>query len=174
MTKPRVFVTRRMPGDALDRLAVEADVDLWPDEMPPAYAELVRRAAAAEALRRGLDLGEDSPEAKALLGILHQREGRLDQARALFESIVKSGTEMPLAFLNLGLVLFAQGEYEQAAEQLASVLVLDEKEAAAHFHLGLLYMDYLGNPEQARAHLTRYLELGGRDARVQGWLDRLP
>lgn len=46
----RVFVTRRLPGDAVDRLAREADVDLWPDELPPPYEELVRRTAEADGL----------------------------------------------------------------------------------------------------------------------------
>jgi glyoxylate reductase len=50
MAKPRVFVTRRMPGDALDRLAAEADIDLWPGEMPPAYDELARHASDADAI----------------------------------------------------------------------------------------------------------------------------
>ncbi len=46
----RVFVTRRLPGDALDRLARDCDVDLWPEEMPPSYEELVRRTATADGL----------------------------------------------------------------------------------------------------------------------------
>jgi glyoxylate reductase len=44
----RVFVTRRLPGDALDRLAQHAVVDVWPDELPPPYDELVRRCAGAD------------------------------------------------------------------------------------------------------------------------------
>ena len=47
---PRVFVTRWLPGDALDRLALEAEVDLWPGEMPPPYASLVERAAGADGI----------------------------------------------------------------------------------------------------------------------------
>jgi lactate dehydrogenase-like 2-hydroxyacid dehydrogenase len=46
----RVFVTRRLPGDALDVLAQHADVDVWPDEMPPPYETLVRRAGSADGL----------------------------------------------------------------------------------------------------------------------------
>jgi glyoxylate reductase len=46
----RVFVTRRLPGDALDRLAQHAEVDLWPGDLPPPYDELHRRTAAADAL----------------------------------------------------------------------------------------------------------------------------
>ncbi len=47
---PRVFVTRRLPGGALDRLAGHAGVDLWPGDLPPPYGELRRRTAAADAL----------------------------------------------------------------------------------------------------------------------------
>ena len=39
-----------MPGDALDRLARHAEVDLWPGELPPPYADLVARTAPADAL----------------------------------------------------------------------------------------------------------------------------
>ena len=48
--RPRVFVTRRLPGDALERLARDADVDLWNGELPPPYDELARRAAAADGI----------------------------------------------------------------------------------------------------------------------------
>ena len=43
----RVFVTRRLPGGALDRLRAEHDVEVWPERLPPPVAEL--RAGAAEA-----------------------------------------------------------------------------------------------------------------------------
>jgi glyoxylate reductase len=39
-----------MPGDALDRLAAEADVDLWPGDTPPAHDELIRHAEHAHGL----------------------------------------------------------------------------------------------------------------------------
>jgi glyoxylate reductase len=45
-----VFVTRRLPGDAVERLRLSADVEVWPDAMPPPYEELARRAAAADGL----------------------------------------------------------------------------------------------------------------------------
>jgi glyoxylate reductase len=46
----RVFVTRRLPGDAIERLRSSADVELWPGEMPPQYDELAQRVAAADGL----------------------------------------------------------------------------------------------------------------------------
>ena len=46
----RCFVTRRLPGSALDRLAAEHEVDLWTGEEPPDRAELVARARDADGL----------------------------------------------------------------------------------------------------------------------------
>lgn len=46
----RVFVTRHLPGDALDRLAAQHDVEVWPDRLPPPRAELLGRAPELEGL----------------------------------------------------------------------------------------------------------------------------
>src|SRR4051794_26553920 len=46
----RVFVTRKLPGTAVDRLGQTHDVDLWPEPDPPGQQELARRAARADAL----------------------------------------------------------------------------------------------------------------------------
>src|ERR671918_1442762 len=46
----RVFVTRRLPGGALDRLAAEHDVEVWPEQLPPGKGELMARAPELEGL----------------------------------------------------------------------------------------------------------------------------
>lgn len=46
----RCFVTRELPGPALERLAQVHDVDVWPERLPPSYDELRRRTAEAEGL----------------------------------------------------------------------------------------------------------------------------
>lgn len=46
----RCFVTRDLPGPALDRLRAEHEVELWEGRMPPPRAELERGAARAEGL----------------------------------------------------------------------------------------------------------------------------
>jgi glyoxylate reductase len=46
----RVFVTRELPFDALDRLRAAHDVDVWPGDEPPPPAALHERAANADAL----------------------------------------------------------------------------------------------------------------------------
>jgi glyoxylate reductase len=46
----RCFVTRRLPGPALDRLRSFHDVEVWPARLPPSYDELAARARAVEGL----------------------------------------------------------------------------------------------------------------------------
>ena len=46
----RVFVTRRLPGDALDRLAAEHEVEVWADRLPPPREEMLARAGEVEGL----------------------------------------------------------------------------------------------------------------------------
>ena len=45
-----VFVTRQLPGDALERLAAEHDMDVWPDDMPPPRDALLAGVAEADGL----------------------------------------------------------------------------------------------------------------------------
>jgi glyoxylate reductase len=46
----RVFVTRRLPGDALARLAAEHEVDVWPERLPPPAEVLRERTARVHGL----------------------------------------------------------------------------------------------------------------------------
>ena len=46
----RVFVTRRLPGTALERLAAEHEVEVWQGAMPPSPQELRAKVADADGL----------------------------------------------------------------------------------------------------------------------------
>jgi glyoxylate reductase len=46
----KAFVTRRLPGGALDRLAAEHEVEVWPEQMPPGRDELLARAPELDGL----------------------------------------------------------------------------------------------------------------------------
>jgi glyoxylate reductase len=48
--KPRVFVTRHLPGGAIDLLAQHSDATVWPEELPPPYPELVREAERSDGM----------------------------------------------------------------------------------------------------------------------------
>jgi glyoxylate reductase len=67
-----VFVTRQLPGPALDQLREHHDADVWPERLPPPYAELRRRTADAEGLlslltdRVDAELIDASPKLRAI------------------------------------------------------------------------------------------------------------
>ncbi len=50
MTKPRVFVTRIMAQEALDKIAQVTEMEVWPEELPPPYEVLLEKARDAEGL----------------------------------------------------------------------------------------------------------------------------
>ncbi len=47
---PRVFVTRGLVGGGLERLAREAEVEIWPEPDPPPHEVLIDRASNADGL----------------------------------------------------------------------------------------------------------------------------
>jgi len=71
----RCFVTRELPGDALDRLAAEHRVDVWGEELPPSPEELLERAPGAEGLlclltdRVDVPLFDACPELRAIANL---------------------------------------------------------------------------------------------------------
>ena len=50
MTRPRVFVTRGIAQEALDLLATEAEVEVWPDPFAPSREVLLGKARECDAL----------------------------------------------------------------------------------------------------------------------------
>jgi glyoxylate reductase len=48
--KPKVFVTRRIPAVGLDRICQQCDAEIWPEQMPPSYDLLKRKAADCDGL----------------------------------------------------------------------------------------------------------------------------
>jgi lactate dehydrogenase-like 2-hydroxyacid dehydrogenase len=44
----RVFVTRALPGAALERLSAQHEVEVWPERLPPSAAELRARLAGVD------------------------------------------------------------------------------------------------------------------------------
>jgi glyoxylate reductase len=61
----RCFVTRTLPGGAIDRLAAAHEVEVWPERMPPSYETLRDQAAHSEGL---LTLLTDRVDAALITG----------------------------------------------------------------------------------------------------------
>jgi Tfp pilus assembly protein PilF len=128
---------------------------------------------ACDAFERAFARGVRDPQARCLYGVLLLQARRLPEAIAQLEKAIEEGGELPEANRNLGLALFQQEKYAEASARLERALEFDEEDETAHLYLGLLYKDYLDEPELARGHLERYLALGGADERAARWLERL-
>ena len=83
----RVFVTRALPFEALDRLRAAHEVDEWPGDMPPSPDELRAGVAPAEGLlslitdRVDTAVLDAAPRLRAIanmLGVAHQFQQHTD------------------------------------------------------------------------------------------------
>jgi len=50
MSKPKVFVTRAIPEKGLEMAREEAEVEVWPDELPPPYKVLLEKVQGLDGL----------------------------------------------------------------------------------------------------------------------------
>lgn len=50
MDKPSVFITRKIPGDAVKNLETLAAVETWPEEMPPPYEVLLKKISQIDGI----------------------------------------------------------------------------------------------------------------------------
>jgi glyoxylate reductase len=64
--RPRVFVTRQLPGEALGRLSKHAELTVWEDELPPPREALLERARGADGLITLLTDRVDAPLLEAV------------------------------------------------------------------------------------------------------------
>jgi glyoxylate reductase len=68
----RVYVTRALPGGALDRLGERHEVEVWPEPLPPPASELAARVRDADGLlamltdRIDAELLRDAPRLRAI------------------------------------------------------------------------------------------------------------
>ena len=50
MAKPRVYITRRIAQEALDMITQVAEIEIWPQELPPSYQVLLKKVGDVEGL----------------------------------------------------------------------------------------------------------------------------
>jgi glyoxylate reductase len=57
----RIFVTRQLPGPALDQLAEQHELEIWPNRLPPSYELLTQHVHSADALLSTISDRIDAP-----------------------------------------------------------------------------------------------------------------
>ena len=74
MSKPKVFITRQIHQEAIDLIGAEADIEVWPDESPPAPQFLRSKASGVQAVLTNIMDGIDPAffEAAPQLSVVSQ------------------------------------------------------------------------------------------------------
>ena len=91
-------------------------------------------------------------------GYIYLAMGRFKEAKEVFEGIHVLTPEHEVPKVALGNVLFAQKKYLPAIRALKEAVVLNEKSAFAHAHLGEAYL-FHGKKEKAMEALDTAIEL---------------
>jgi tetratricopeptide (TPR) repeat protein len=97
------------------------------------------------------------------------RQGRLDDAAAGFQAVLKANPSLAEAHFNLGLVYHQQGKYEEAITCFQKALSLKQNLRGANLFLGL--SEYrLNRLDRAAAALQKETSLYPKDAPAWMWL----
>lgn len=82
---------------------------------------------------------------------------------------------LPLAYFNLGLIAFGDEDYQRAKAHFEQSLQLDDNRAAAHANLGKIMAKFLPDPDKARYHIKRAIELAPNlEADLAEWKKFIP
>jgi tetratricopeptide (TPR) repeat protein len=94
-------------------------------------------AAARESFERALALDETQPSAWNYLGLVSEREGRLDEARSHYERALREDPALVEALLNLASLRMNAGELPPAEELYRRALALAPESYEAYNGLGI-------------------------------------
>ena len=84
------------------------------------------------------------------------------KAIANYDAITKIDDKNSAAFVNMGVALKGSARFAEAEAAYKKALEVggDKPLAEAHFNLGVLYLRNLNRPEDAKAELKKYLQVG--------------
>jgi tetratricopeptide (TPR) repeat protein len=106
----------------------------------------------------GLAVNPDSYVAHFSLGMLYQRAGRNDEARAHYEAALQINPKYSRARNNLGIVLFERGKLSEAVAQYREALKIAPDFAEAHMSLGNALLAQ-GHRDEARREYREALRI---------------
>ena len=138
--------------EAAARLLAHADFS-EPDAVSilPTLAAHGRDDLAARLLEGAARRGQVSPESIHRLGLLYERQGQLEQARATMEKSATTGRPLVPLLVDLARVAHKQKDFQGALGYLAHARDLEPQNAGLHYFFGLVCVDLnLG----AEAHLA--------------------
>jgi len=116
--------------------------------------------------RHTLAVTRDNSIIENNLGVVIQREGRLDEAGALYRQALAVAPDYTEAQTNLGVVLAGQGKHDEAIKLYRQALTTDPNYADAHANLGHEHL-MRGQVAEAFAQLSEALRIKPDSAEPQ-------
>ncbi|HSF16227.1 MAG TPA: tetratricopeptide repeat protein [Vicinamibacteria bacterium] len=95
-------------------------------------------ATAEDAFRRGIELDESDPSAWNYLGLVHEQQGRVTEAREAYERALASDADYVPALLNLASIRSNSGELHAAEEIYRRAIGLAPDSYEAYNGLGIV------------------------------------
>jgi len=109
----------------------------------------------------------DLVDAHYNLAFVYRSEEKEEQAAREFLEVLRLKPEYAEAHMNLGLVYTGLSKLDEAERQYEAAINLKPDMAEAHYNLGLFYELHKKDPIKALVQYRKYLELGGKDERVE-------
>lgn len=107
------------------------------------------------------------------LARLYHDDGRYKRSAEALRIAVSIDPINAVARCNLGEIYKHLGLYEKAIQELDEAARLDPDFADTFINLGIIHDDYLSDDAKALKNYRRYLELGGADEQVLGWISEI-
>ena len=157
------YALRLKPGKALPHIEKAIANDpangIYHMHLGKAYMLLTDYDNAKVAYGRAIELGLKRGKPYYDLGIINEREGRLEVAEAFYETAIKMVPRLAAPCnLRLGIIAEKRGDSERAIELLAAALESDPDLTGAHYRIGQLYLE-AGNDVLADFHLKQFRRL---------------
>ena len=113
----------------------------------------------ADDFRRALDLRPGHTDALYLLAMTYVYMDEPDHAVEEFTDLLRSRPKFQHANFELGAIAEERRDYEGAVRYYDRELAVNPRSVRAHYRLGFLYQNALGDPGTASDHLERAIEL---------------
>ena len=135
----------------------------WHYTLAHAHLHRGQFAQAVSHFEQAADRMPDDPRIANDLGVAYLRRG--DRAKALWQFRRATGLDpyFPNPRYNEGLVFLGAGAVDQARLAFEATLAIDAGWGLAHRQLGMIFQEFLSEPDKAVAHYDAYLDAHADD-----------
>ena len=122
---------------------------------------------AADSYRQAIVAKPTLVDAHYNLAFIHRSLGRSVEAEQELLEVLRYRPEYAEAHMNLGVIYTELNRLDEAERSYERAVALKPDYAEAHYNLGVFYELHRKDLPKALAHYHQYLNLGGRDDRVE-------